>query len=363
MKKYITLENLKQKNISDILLYIMYKGKTSRREIQKATGFSWGTISTSVAQLIEKGYVRESTDDESLGAGRKTAFLRLNGDKIVGLGIDVNRTAVDAIVTSFDGNVIFSRTYPFTASSLDQVISLMEQVIDELLSYCIDKYEIKSLGISFQGEIDGEKGLSYAFPGIDDWKTFNVKEYFANKYSLPVYFEHDPKCMLYSVKLSQSAEDVLLIRADDGIGLSVMQKGKIMEDEKKLELGHVFFSPKSAFNKRENLEYYASASGIAKRANLPFDQIKGNIFEYKHLFDEATDYLAVSIYNLFVLFRPEKIILTGELFKIDLYESMLKDKAKKLIGDDKVEILTDLGLSAAKGVALNALKFNVKNKI
>ena len=57
MKKYITLDNLKQKNLSDILLYIMNNGETTRRKIQADTGFSWGTVSNSVTYLIEKGYV------------------------------------------------------------------------------------------------------------------------------------------------------------------------------------------------------------------------------------------------------------------------------------------------------------------
>jgi len=364
MKKYTTLDNLKQKNISDILLYIMHKGKTSRREIQQATGFSWGTVSTSVANLIEKGYVKEFCDESSTSSvGRKTAFLALNGDKIVGLGIDVNRTAIESVVISFDGDVKFSKTYDFDANSLDEVLSLMERVIDELIAFCKDKYEIKSLGISFQGEIDGEKGLSFAFPGIDDWKTFNVKEYFAQKYYLPIYFEHDPKCMLYSVKSTQSVNDVLLIRADDGIGLSVMQNGKIMEDQKRLELGHTLILSDNSFDRSKNLEYFSSLSGISKRAKVLPQEFKKNPHKYNDFLEKATDYLSIAIYNLSVLFAPQKIILTGELFSVSSYEKSFRKKFNKLTDNKKIELVLDLNLSAAKGVALNALKYNVKNKV
>lgn len=364
MKKYITLENLKQKNLSDILLYIMYKGKTSRREIQDGTGFSWGTVSTSVSLLIEKGYVKEISGDlVNTGVGRKSSFLCVNGDKIVGLGVDVNRTGVEAVIMGLDASEKYKETFPFNASTLEEVLALIEKIIDKLIAYCNDKFEIKSLGISFQGEIDGEKGISYAFPGIENWKEFNIKEYFFNKYSLPVYFEHDPKCMLYSLKSSNNAENVLLIRADDGIGLSVMQNGKIMEDKKKFEFGHTLVFVDKSFNNNNNLEYFSSASGISKQAGISFGEIKKNPDNYIEYFERATDYLSVAIYNLFVLFRPESIILTGELFATNIYDTLLKEKLKKYINDQSVEIITDLNLSAAKGVALNALKYNVKIKL
>lgn len=362
MKKYITLDNLKQKNTSDILLYVMDMGKTSRREIQKSTGFSWGTVSTNVSYLIEKGYVKEVESDQ-LGVGRKTSYLVINGDKIVGLGIDVNRTGVSAIICSLDGEIKYSKLYDFTAETQNDVISLMEEIINGLVVYCKDKYEIKSLGISFQGEIDGEKGFSFAFPGINDWQTINIKEYFFNKYDIPIYFEHDPKCMLYSLKADKNAENVLLIRADDGIGLSVMQNGKIMEDQKKLELGHTLILSNNNVDKCKNLEYYASASGISKRANTTFNSVKENPGKFIDYISQATEFLSVAIYNLYVLFRPEKIILTGQLFSIDMYEKMLKDNLNRLILDDKLSVETDLNLSAAKGVALNALKYNVKIKL
>lgn len=363
MKKYITLDKLKQKNLSDILLYIMNNGETTRRKMQADTGFSWGTISNSVAYLIEKGYVQESVcKDETKGAGRKTSVLIPRGDKIVGLGIDVNRAGIDTVIIGFDGKIIFKQLFSFDANSQKELINLIENVIDKLISICKEKYLLKSIGLSFQGEIDGENGISYTFPTINDWQPFNVKEHFFNKYQIPIYFEHDPKCMLYSLKNTCKADDALLVRADEGIGLAVMQNGKIMDDKKRLELGHMLFLSNGQVDKTKNLEYFASAQGIVNATRKSINDIKEDEQNYLPAIENATKYLSLAVYNLYVLFRPEKIYLTGFLFSIECYEKSFKKQLKKLI-DEEIQIVTDLNLCAAYGVAIHSLKYNIKANI
>lgn len=360
MKKYITLDKLKQKNFSDILLYIMNNGETTRRKIQADTGFSWGTISNSVAYLIEKGYVQESVcNDETKGAGRKTSVLIPRGDKIVGLGIDVNRAGIETVIIGFDGNIIFKQLFSFSANSQKELINLIENIIDELISICKDKYLIKSIGLSFQGEIDGENGISYIFPTINDWQPVNVKERLFNKYQIPIFFEHDPKCMLYSLKSTCNIENALLIRADEGIGLAVMQEGKIMDDKKRLELGHMLFLSNGQIDKTKNLEYFASIQGIVNATKKSINDIKQDEQNFLSEIEKATKYLSLAVYNLYVLFRPEKIYLTGFLFSIKSYEELFKKQLKKLV-DKEIEIVTDLNLCAAYGVAIHALKHNIK---
>jgi predicted NBD/HSP70 family sugar kinase len=363
MKKYITLDKLKQKNLSDILLYIMNNGETTRRKIQSDTGFSWGTISNSVAYLIEKGYVQESVcNGITKGAGRKTSVLIPRGDKIVGLGIDVNRAGIETVIIGFDGNIIFKQLFSFNANSQKELINLIENIIDELISICKDKYLIKSIGLSFQGEIDGENGISYIFPTINDWQPVNVKERLFNKYQIPIFFEHDPKCMLYSLKSTCNIDNALLIRADEGIGLAVMQEGKIMDDKKRLELGHTIFLSNGQVDKTKNLEYFASAQGIVNATKKSINDIKKDEQNYGTAIENATKYLSLAVYNLCVLFRPEKIYLTGFLFSIKSYEQSFNKQLKKLL-DEEIQIVTDLNLCAAYGVAIHSLKHNIKANV
>ena len=363
MKKYITLDNLKQKNLSDILIYIMNNGETTRRKIQADTGFSWGTVSNSVAYLIEKGYLKEKNcSDVTPGAGRKTSVLALRGDKIVGLGIDVNRTGIETVIIGFDGSIIFKQVFSFDANSQKELINLTESIIDKLFSICKEKFLIKSIGLSFQGEIDGESGISYTFPAINDWQPFNVKEYFSKKYQIPIYFEHDPKCMLYSLKGRCKIDDALLIRADEGIGLAVMQSGKIMDDKKRLEIGHMLFLSDGQADKSKNLEYFASAKSLVNATKKTINDIKQDEQKYLSAIENATKYLSLAVYNLYVLFRPEKIYLTGFLFSIESYEKSFKKQLKKLL-DEEIQIETDLNLCAAYGVAMNSLKHNIKANV
>ena len=71
-KRYITQGTQKQNTLSDIFTIILEKGRTTRREIEYETGYSWGTVSSSVALLMEKGYVTEEKSEQPGGVGRTT---------------------------------------------------------------------------------------------------------------------------------------------------------------------------------------------------------------------------------------------------------------------------------------------------
>ena len=51
-KKYITQDKLKKNTLADIVIFILEKKQTTRREIEHETGFSWGTVSANVAFLL-----------------------------------------------------------------------------------------------------------------------------------------------------------------------------------------------------------------------------------------------------------------------------------------------------------------------
>ena len=60
MNNYINHHSEEQKSFQTIFAYIIKKGKVTRREIQRDTQYSWGSVSSVVSLLIEKKYVIET---------------------------------------------------------------------------------------------------------------------------------------------------------------------------------------------------------------------------------------------------------------------------------------------------------------
>lgn len=359
MKKYITQDRLKKNNIADIFIFILEKGSTTRREIEWETGFSWGTVSANVALLIEKGYVIEEKGQKTGAAGRQTLILRPNGEGIVSIGIDVNRTAMTAEVVGLDLSMKKRFVRPFTAQTQAELLLDAEELCREALDFCKDTYRVFSLGLAFQGAVNGREGISVHFPQIRDWVPYNVKEHFSQKFDLPTYLGHDPKCMLLAELSRKKHSDCVLVRVDEGIGMAVAQDGQILDDTEKFELGHTVAVRNGlacVCGKNGCLEAYASLRGICRRLDISMEELLANEEKYASLLSDAADYLTVALYNVCVLFRPQSLILTGRAMELAHFRAAVLDGLKPDVGSVKI----DLAISAAFGAAAESMKSAIK---
>ncbi len=374
MKIYLTQENQKQNSISDILEYVMNSGGATRREIQRETGFSWGTVSENAAELISRGYLLEEKDTRTGKAGRTGYILKLNGEQIATIGIDINKIGMSAVVMSFDRAIKHRIFREFTAQNKDDVIESALSLCDEALKFCKDKYKVLSIGLAVQGSVDNKNGVSLRFPIKSGWSAVNFKELFEEKYGVFTYVDHDPKCMLLAKAFDLEKEEgntpknLMLIRVDKGIGMSVMQDSRISEDVNKMELAHtlaVYNGLKCSCGRKGCLEAYSSISGISARCGVSFDMVLKNRERYITILEEGARLLAVALHNAAMLFYPDKIILTGDYINRD--DSFL-DTLKKYFyefdyidGRKKIELCADKNISAAFGAALKSQTEAVKN--
>ncbi len=357
--KYVTKDKQKLKNLSDILYYIIEKGETTRREIQRETGFSWGTVSEGVSKLIADGYLKEENKSDGK-VGRSSSFIKPSGENIVSIGVDVNLTALSAVVLGFDLETKWQKTAPFCAQNQSEVLKWIEDAISEAILSCPKGTKILSIGIAMQGKVDSISGISYRFPSIKDWKEVNIKEIIEEKFNTSVSVEHDPKCLIFAKTFKQKISDALLLRIDRGIGLAVIGEGKILNDFGKMEIGHtiaVSNGEECSCGKKGCLEAYSSIRGLERRAKKSFEEFDES--DCDKVFGDACLYLSRAIYNLCMLFSPQKVILTGKLIRDDRFFKKLEAEVQK-IEIENVEIERDFDISAAYGAAVLSIKDVIK---
>ena len=352
-KKYITRDTLKKNTLADIFIFIINKKQTTRREIEFETGFSWGTVSANVSFLLEKGYITEKKSEQNTGAGRTTYLLQPTDKHIVSIGLDINRSGYSCEVITLDSQVIHSFSSEFRAKTQADVMMHAESLCQTVLNWCKEQsLQVFSLGIAMQGSVNGKLGLSLCFPNIPDWQAFNIKEHFSKKFHLPVYLGHDPKCMLLGEMHQKSCDDSILIRVDEGIGMAVSLDGKILDDTERLELGHTLTVPNGRLcscGKKGCLEAYASLSAVSSAdADVFANEVT-----------TAGGYLSSALYNMYVIFRPQKMILTGKATKLVPFTQ----SATSLLSGQNVQITIDPDISAAYGAAVEAMKSAIRNYI
>ncbi len=358
-KKYVTQGTLKKTTLADILIFILERKQTTRREIEYETGFSWGTVFSHVAFLLEKGFIIEEKSEQH-NVGRATCFLKPNPGGIVSIGLDINRTGFSCEVVGLDSSTKQTFQSGFCAETQAEVIVRAEEVCQRAIDWCEARnLRVFSLGIAIQGAVNGRTGVSMGFPGIPDWYPCNLKEHFAGKFELPVYLGHDPKCMLLGEMHRQKLIDCVLIRIDDGIGMAVCLDGKILDDTERLELAHVIAVPGGkmcACGKQGCLEAYASIPSMAKVANVNPAELFVNPEKSREILIEGGERMAIALYNMVVLFKPQKLILTGTAIRLSSYMECAVSKLR----EENVEIITAPNVSAAFGAAVESTKSAVR---
>ena len=362
ISKYMTQARQKRKNLSDILAFIVERGQTTRREIERETGFSWGTVSESVAELVSRGYLAEVA--QSAGTvGRQSTVLTLSGDKVVAIGVDVNTTAVSACVVGFDQATVWNKVVPFEARTQEEVIDMLIGLIGSAVAECGDR-RIMGIGVAMQGAVDSASGVSVHFPSVGSWTPVDLGGLIEKRFGIPALIEHDPRCLLFARTVKSKIKDGILLRVDNGIGLAVIQDGRLLTDCDRLEVGHTIVKRNGepcTCGRRGCLEAYSSIRGIERLSGLEFAEVAGG--KMGELLDQAGEYLAVSTFNLCVMFAPQKVILTGKLAENERFATSFSQNLAEIAGDAQVDVEFDFELSASYGVAVAKMREEIKKNV
>ena len=210
---------MKQANAADILFLIRECGQITRKQIEALTGLSWAAVSGITARLIEHGYITECKSAQSTGAGRTPFQLEINGADHFVIGLDVNSSGLRAVLINLKNTVLqsWSHSADFTSrqSLLNGITALTKQVLASA-----GKRHILGVGVAMQGLVDAKNGISIRLPQCKNWSQVPLAQLLQNTLRLPVFLEHDPNCILYARTADSDADNAILLRVDNGIGMA-----------------------------------------------------------------------------------------------------------------------------------------------
>lgn len=347
LKKYIDLEDMSHVNCAHVLSVIRDCGEASRKQISDITGLSWGGMTKIVNKLFESGYIVEGKSENVSGIGRTPNIIRLNKEQNFVIGLDINRMGFGAYVMNLAGEVQKEYTLEESFDSKEELLQTILGFTQGIIEDFKEK-RISAVGVAMQGMLDIKRGVSIRFPHCHDWKNVPVKEILEEAFGIPVFMEHDPNCMLYSVMNEEESENMLLFRIDSSVGMAASVGGRIIRGNGLLEVAHCVMVPGGRLcrcGKRGCLEAYVSpclAKGKLNEQEIP----------------QMIEPLAVCMNNMVRIFHSDKIILTGRLMKYrSVFEETLLDKFYEYCEkeDATVEVVQEPGL-AVHGAALIAVQ-------
>lgn len=317
---------LRQENIKRVLSEIRKNGPISKRELQAATGFSWGNISSVTTLLMNENYIMASGKQETY-VGRKPEEFDININDNYIIGIDFNSEGILLVLCDLRGRTVkhyqLKHDKKTKVCALENLFLLVEKSIkDNTLK------KISHIAIAMQGEVDTQNGVSVKIADISDWKNVPICEKLKNRFGIECIMLHDPDCLLYTenyfgVFSENPAENSLLLRIDHGIGIATMLNGKMYmgNKSKTCEIGTTAVPQcdeqgwkmlKDIISEAAVKQEFFRLTGEEKDCDkIAEAALKGNTAAVE-VFKRLGNALGFALNNAIGLLNPEKIILFGE---------------------------------------------------
>lgn len=361
---------LRQESIKKVLSEIRKNGPISKRELQAATGFSWGNISSVITLLMAEGYIMASGKQETY-VGRKPEEFDINVNDNYIIGIDFNSEGVLVVICDLKGRAVNRYEVKHRQKNREKALKNLFTLVERALSD--NKFKkISYIAVAMQGEVDTENGISVKISELKDWCNVPVCEELKNRFGIEAIMLHDPDCLLYTEKYfgvlgGKPADNAVLLRIDHGIGIAAMLGGKMYmgNGSKTCEIATAAVPVKGESGwkmlrdivsesavKREYLALTGKALECEEIAALAE---KGDSVA-KGIFKNLGNALGFALNNAIGLLNPETVILFGEFTRYSaLFHSEIINVLNELLGEAPQTVLSQLDNNAAAvGAALFA---------
>ncbi len=344
-----TLSNIERKKYLQkvrLVKLLHSEGAKSNADICRLLNISSPTSLTLINELMGEGIVEKKGKGRSVG-GRKPELYSLQNKSMFVLCIEMERFKTEmAILDNNNNNITGIRSFPLQLSkdnsSIAQLFEFAENVIK---SSGIDKNLLVGIGISMPGLVDSKAGKNYTYM-VNGSDSKTLKDILEEKFRKPVYIQNDVKTNALAecrFGLAAGKKDVLVLLMDWGIGLGIINDGKLQTGVSGFagEIGHIPFVNDGELcycGKRGCLETVASGIALARMAKEgiqsgqssllnrlsegEIEQIephmvieaanKGDQYAINILSDVGSN-LGKAIATLIQLFNPELIILGGKI--------------------------------------------------
>ena len=264
------------------------------------------------------------------------------------MGLDINKTGLNAIVMNLAGVVLKSLSQEIKSNTKDGLIAEVLLFLETVFSH-FDKGSIISVGIAMQGVVDSRLGVSVHFPDIPDWHNVSLADIIGNRFGVNVFLEHDPDCLLYTQLSAGNKKNTILLRIDKSIGMAVAIDGKIIKGKGIFEIAHNTVVP-------EGKTCNCGKCGCLEAYISPCME-KGTINQ--KAIDELIYPISIEINSLINIFNAERVILTGKLLE---YQKEFASEIKKHIYSDDTEICFFETLdNAVRGALLIAVNRSINS--
>jgi predicted NBD/HSP70 family sugar kinase len=263
-------------NLAVVLRFVRAEAPCSRADIAASTGLNKATVSSLVAELIERRLVREIGLTEHR-IGRPATMIVLDGAAYAAVGIEVNTDHLTAVAIDLAGVRLLSWRRAFAgrrtpaAKSVATVAALARKAVAKVVA---EDREVLGLTVGVAGLVD-DSGVVRLAPNLD-WRDLALREALVramDEPSFPVAVENDANLAAraeHRYGAYAGTANLVYLNGHAGVGAGIIADGRLLRGGLGYsgELGHVQVDPdgpRCGCGRRGCLETVASVNALIRR--------------------------------------------------------------------------------------------------
>ncbi|MEU2433257.1 ROK family transcriptional regulator [Streptomyces sp. NPDC007861] len=240
-------------NLVRVLGEVRSAGPLSRATVARHTGLTRATVSSLVAELIERRLLRETDYQQDGTVGRPGRRLEIDGRGVAALGLEVNSRYLAAWSMDLAGRTLQERRLVYDATRQDagHTIRALAALAAELIDSARGTgAHTAGIGVAVPGPVDIATGLVRSAPNLH-WHNVPVGALLRDLLGLPddvsVVVDNEANLAALAERgHGQSrAADLVYVTGEAGIGAGIVAGGALLRGSGGFsgELGHIQVDP------------------------------------------------------------------------------------------------------------------------
>jgi N-acetylglucosamine repressor len=332
---------LRQLNERRVLAALQAHGPLSRAEITRRTGISGPTVTRAVSALLEANLLEEG-DARQAALGRPGKVLRLAGTTVAVLGAVVGAEVCEVVSSGLDGQLHADAVRQFaTPASYPDLVRAFVKHVRELMDG--RRASVLGLGVSIPGLLNRREKRTVVSPNLHQTDGRRLGEDLQERLQLETAILQECHALCLAERTYGAARDVdnfAMLDITDGLGLGVVQGGRIVEGHSGLagELGHITVKldgRRCGCGNDGCLETVATDTALATAVSerlgrrVTVEEIiaetRAGRLAADGEFEQVLQYLAVGLAAVINVFNPRMLLIHGRFLDAGphLFERLL----------------------------------------
>ncbi|MFC4115588.1 ROK family transcriptional regulator [Nonomuraea zeae] len=266
-------------NLAVVLRFVREHAPCSRADIAASTGLNKATVSSLVADLIDRRLVRETGLTENR-VGRPATMLVLDGSPYAAIGVEINVDYVSAVATDLAGQRLLTWRRSFSGGdSVNQGVAGVGAIIRRVVGRMAkEERQVLGLAVAVPGLVDVQGTVRLA-PNLG-WRDADIGGDLAKALrdpGFPIQVDNDANLAALAEQrfgAHAGASDLVYLTGEVGVGAGIILDGRLRRGGLGYsgEIGHVQLDPDGPechCGRRGCLEAMAGIAAVLRKIPAP----------------------------------------------------------------------------------------------